>query len=234
MAAAALGLYLIWALLALGWRALVQHRRTGDTGFRGLSGRPASVEWWAGVLFLVAIVAGLAAPVADLADVLQPMGWLDHRRLQGMGGAVALAGVAATLGTQMAMGESWRIGVDPTERTALVTNGPFALARNPIFTMMLLTATGLTAMVPNVLAVVGLAGLVVGLQLQVRLVEEPHLRNIHGATYDHYAASVGRFVPLLGRRHDRDPHQNTNSTTIRPARGASLHRVTPDRSEDDQ
>lgn len=234
MAAAALALYLIWALLAFGWRALVQHRRTGDTGFRGLSGRPATVQWWAAVLFLVAIVAGLIAPVADLAQVLEPVGWLDHRWLRGTGVVLAVAGVAGTLGAQMTMGESWRVGVDPTERTALVTNGPFALARNPIFTMMLLTATGLTAMVPNILAIAGLAGLFVGLQLQVRLVEEPYLSHIHGATYDHYAASVGRFAPLLGRRQDRDPHRNTNDTTIRSARAASLRRVTPDRSEDDQ
>jgi protein-S-isoprenylcysteine O-methyltransferase Ste14 len=33
-------------------------------------------------------------------------------------------------------GASWRIGVDPDERTTLVTSGPFAIARNPIFTAM--------------------------------------------------------------------------------------------------
>lgn len=229
MAAAALGLYLIWALLAFGWRAFVQHRRTGDTGFRGLSGRPGTVEWCAGVLFIVAVVAGLAAPIADMADVVQPINWLEHRWLRSTGVMVALAGVAGTLAAQMTMGESWRVGVDPTERTTLVTAGTFALARNPIFTMMLFTATGLAAMVPNVLAVVGLAGLVVGLQLQVRLVEEPYLGRIHGATFDDYAASVGRFVPLLGRRRDQDDHRNTNDTTIR-----CTHRAFPDRSQDDQ
>jgi protein-S-isoprenylcysteine O-methyltransferase Ste14 len=232
MAAAALGLYLIWALLAFGWRAFLQHRRTGDTGFRGLR-RPGTVEWCAGVLFIVAVVAGLAVPVADLTDVLEPIGWLDHGGLRAIGVMLAVAGVAGTLGAQMTMGESWRVGVDPTERTALVTNGPFALARNPIFTMMLLTATGLTAMVPNVLAVGGLVGLVVGLQLQVRLVEEPYLRTIHGRAYTDYAALVGRFVPMLGR-HDRDPHLHTDDTTIRSALGASRHRVSPDRSQDDQ
>lgn len=232
-AAAALALYLIWALLAFGWRAFVQHRRTGDTGFRGLSGRPATIEWWAGVLFIVAIIAGLAAPVADLTNVLEPIGWLDHGWLRGIGVMLAAAGVTGTLLAQMAMGDSWRVGVDPTERTALVTNGPFELARNPIFTLMLLTATGLTAMVPNVAAVVGLGGLVVGLQLQVRLVEEPYLHTIHGRAYTDYAASVGRFVPMLGR-HDRGEHLTTHDTAIGPAQGSSGRRVTPDRSQDDQ
>lgn len=44
-----------------------------------------------------------------------------------------MVGIAATLYAQIAMGNSWRIGVDPTERTTLVTNGPFALVRNPTF-----------------------------------------------------------------------------------------------------
>lgn len=233
MTAAALALYLTWALLAFGGRALVQYRRTGDTGFRGLSGRPATTEWWAGVLFLVAILAGLVAPVADLAHILQPIGWLHHREVQGTGLILTLAGVAGTLVAQMTMGESWRVGVDPTERTNLVTDGSFAVARNPIFTMMVLTATGLAAMVPNILAIAGLAGLIVGLQLQVRLVEEPYLSNVHGATYDHYAATVGRFVPLLGLRPPQDPDRHMNESTHRSA-STARHRGAADRSDDDQ
>lgn len=198
-AVAALVLYLIWAMLAFGWRAVVHRRRTGDTGFRGLSGRPVTVEWWAGVLFLVAMVAGLAAPAAELIGLLQPVGWLEGGRLQAIGLAIALAGVAGTLAAQATMGDSWRVGVDPTEQTRLVADGAFALTRNPIFTMMLLTATGLTLMVPNLLALGGLAGLVIGLELQVRLVEEPYLRRVHRDAYDQYTSAVGRFVPRLGR-----------------------------------
>jgi hypothetical protein len=37
-------------------------------------------------------------------------------------------------GTQRAMAFRGGSGVDPTERTQLVTGGPFAVARNPIFT----------------------------------------------------------------------------------------------------
>lgn len=235
MAATALAFYLIWALVAFGWRSLVQYRLTGDTGFRGISGRPATLEWWAGILFIVAIIAGFASPLAAVTEVVRPINWLDGDWLRGTGVVLAAAGVAGTLWTQMAMGESWRVGVDPTERTALITNGPFALVRNPIFTMMLLTAVGLTAMVPNVLAIAGLAGLIVGLQLQVRVVEEPYLSNIHGATYDRYAASVGRFVPLIGRHHTNVPHLHTSNVAGRSTHGASAaHRDTYDSSQNDQ
>lgn len=199
MAVAALAIYLVWAALAFGWRAIVQRRRTGDTGFRGFSGTPGSIEWWAGLLFVVAIVAGLAAPVLDLVDIVEPLDLFDTDWIAAAGIALAVAGVVGTLAAQLAMGDSWRVGVDPDERTALVVDGPFALARNPIFSMMVLTAAGLALMVPNIVAVGGFVGLIVGLQLQVRLVEEPYLSTTHGQSYTSYAARVGRFLPGIGR-----------------------------------
>ena len=98
------------------------------------------------------------------------------------------------------MGSSWRIGVDPAESTALVTQGPFAWVRNPIFSGMLPTSLGLALMVPSWLAIVGFVALAIALQLQVRVVEEPHLRRVHSDSYARYEARVGRFVPGLGRR----------------------------------
>lgn len=96
------------------------------------------------------------------------------------------------------MGDSWRVGVDPVERTTLVTDGPFQLVRNPIFTAMLTTAAGLALMAPNGLALGGAVGLLLGLELQVRLVEEPYLMRVHGDSYQRYASRVGRFVPRAG------------------------------------
>ena len=100
---------------------------------------------------------------------------------------------------QMGMGDSWRIGVDPAERTGLVTGGIFALVRNPIFTAMLVTALGLTLMVGNVISLTGLAALYAALEVQVRFVEEPYLRTVHGPDYERYTATAGRFLPGLGR-----------------------------------
>ena len=98
------------------------------------------------------------------------------------------------------MGASWRIGVDPDERTGLVTHGLFALVRNPIFTAMLVTALGLTLMVGNVISLTGLAALFAALEVQVRLVEEPYLLTVHGPDYERYSTTAGRFLPGLGRR----------------------------------
>ncbi|MDE0805286.1 MAG: isoprenylcysteine carboxylmethyltransferase family protein [Acidimicrobiales bacterium] len=215
MAVGALAIYLVWAVLAFGWRAIVQRRRTGDTGFRGFSGTPGSIEWWAGLLFVVAIVAGLAAPVLDLVAAIEPLDLLDNDWIAIAGIVFATTGVIGTLAAQLAMGDSWRVGVDPDERTELVVDGPFAVARNPIFSMMALTAAGLTLMVPNSVAIGGFVGLIVGLELQVRLVEEPYLSNAHGERYTTYAAQVGRFMPGIGRLNASDARDDARRLETR-------------------
>jgi protein-S-isoprenylcysteine O-methyltransferase Ste14 len=196
MATLALVLYAVYLLLAFGLRTLIQLRRTGSTGFHGLGGRPGSPEWIAGVGFTIALLVGAAAPVLAL---LEPIAALDVTVVHVVGLVFALAGIAATFYAQVAMGTSWRIGVDHQERTELVTSGPFALVRNPIFAAMLPTALGLTLLVPSWVAIVGLVGLLVALELQVRVVEEPYLLRAHGDSYAGYAARVGRFLPRVGR-----------------------------------
>jgi protein-S-isoprenylcysteine O-methyltransferase Ste14 len=199
----ALGLYAAYMALAFGLRTWVQLRRTGESGFKGISGRLGSLEWIAGVLFVVALAVGVAAPVLDVTDALEPLDALDSAGVRATGVAIFVVGLVGTLYAQIAMGESWRIGVDERERTALVTSGPFAVVRNPIFAAMLPTSLGLALLVPNVAALAGLGALWLALQIQVRLVEEPYLLRAHGDSYRQYAARVGRFVPGLGRlEHD--------------------------------
>lgn len=195
----ALSAYALYLALAFGLRTAIQLRRTGSSGFEGVSGRPGSAEWWAGVLFGVAIAVGVAAPVLALLGAVEPVAALDATVAHAAGAALFGIGLAGTLAAQVAMGESWRIGVDESTTTELVTDGPFAFVRNPIFAAMLPASAGLALMVPSVVALAGLAALVVALELQVRVVEEPYLLRVHGARYARYAARVGRFLPLVGR-----------------------------------
>jgi hypothetical protein len=149
------------SLLAFGLRTLIQLRRTGSTGFHGLGGRPGSPEWIAGVGFTVALMVGAAAPVLALLDVVEPISALDTAAAHVAGLVLAVGGIGLTFYAQVAMGASWRIGVDHEERTQLVTAGPFALIRNPIFAAMLPTALGLSMLVPSWVATAGLVGLMV-------------------------------------------------------------------------
>lgn len=190
-----LGLFGFYGVVGFGLRAIVQRRRTGDSGFRGLSGPAGSAEWWAGVLFGAALVAGVLGPVAGLLGVAElPVASWVHV----LGVVITLVGIAGTFQTQLAMGTNWRVGVDQSERTDLVTSGPFAVVRNPIFTAMLITGAGLVLVVPNVVAVLGWILLLVAIEMQVRVVEEPYLRRLHADTYVTYQSRVGRFLPGIG------------------------------------
>jgi protein-S-isoprenylcysteine O-methyltransferase Ste14 len=198
MAAAALVLYGVSLALTFGVRIAVQLRRTGSTGVLGLAPDASPIERFAGVLFAASIAMGGAAPILALLGVLEPIPALDGTAVNAVGLVLAVSCIVLTFGAQLAMGDAWRIGVDPEERTELVTDGPFQLVRNPIYSAMIPTVLGLVLMVPSVLALAVIVCLVTALELQVRLVEEPYLLQTHGQAYSVYAASVGRFVPGIG------------------------------------
>ena len=185
--------------LAFGLRAVIHYRRTGTTGYVGLSGDVFSVEWCAGVLFAVAVVMGVAAPILQVAGVVEPWTGLGVTIGHAIGLGLGLGGIAGTLWSQLAMGESWRIGVDHEARTELVSRGPFRFVRNPIFTWMALASAGLMLLAPNFLAAASFVALLLALEIQVRGVEEPYLLRTHGDAYRRYAAATGRFIPGIGR-----------------------------------
>jgi hypothetical protein len=200
MAPAALALFVFFALLSFGGRAWLQFHRTGDHGFRGFSGPPLSTAGVGGFLLSAGGIAALLAPLGELFGggriAVAPL----PASLRAAGLALMLSGIALTWIAQIEMGASWRIGVDPSEKTELVTTGLFAWVRNPIYTAMLTMLLGLILSVPNVLAAVAYFVAFIGIELHVRKVEEPHLLRLHPAGFRKYAGRVGRFVPCVGRK----------------------------------
>jgi protein-S-isoprenylcysteine O-methyltransferase Ste14 len=197
MAVLDLVLVVVWVALVSIVRGAIQYRRTGSSPIR-LRDRPGSPQWWARLVSTVGVALALAAPLAELAG-LAPFTPLDQPLVRWGGVVLVFLGIAITLGSQAAMGASWRGDVDPDARTALVTDGPFRLVRNPVFSGSAITVIGLALIVPNMVSLLMLLVFVAGLEIQVRLVEEPYLLRVHGEAYRAYAARTGRFVPGVGR-----------------------------------
>ena len=194
----ALVLFAVFGVLGFGWRSWLQHRRTGSTGFRGVSGRIGSLEWSAGVGFVIALMLAVSAPILQGANVIQPVDTMRAVWIQVTGIVVAAAGIAGTVYAQLEMGDAWRIGVDQQETTMLVRTGVFGRVRNPIYTAMFTFGLGIALVTPNLVALAGFVLLVATIEVQVRRVEEPYLLRKHGDAYRGYTASVGRFVPGVG------------------------------------
>ena len=96
------------------------------------------------------------------------------------------------------MGTSWRLGIDPREKTALITTGLYARVRHPIYALSILLMLGTLAAAPSAALAVVAALHIALLQIEARR-EEAHLRRVHGAEYDDYRRKTGRFIPRCGK-----------------------------------
>jgi protein-S-isoprenylcysteine O-methyltransferase Ste14 len=194
-----LGCFGLFLLIGFGVRVVQHFLRTGRTGVLGISREYGAAGVMGGVLFLLALALGALSPLAGLfgwvPELLPPLpSWCAAG-----GVGLACCGFVGAYLSQSAMGDSWRIGVRPTEATTLVESGPFSLVRNPIYTFTALALLGGLLLVPNWVGIASFVCLIGGLELQVRYVEEPYLLTRHGEAYRAYARRVGRFLPGLGR-----------------------------------
>ena len=205
-AVTAVALVALFVVLAFGWRTVVQVRRHGDTGWRF---RAEGVERVVGPMLVVGFGLLAAGPLwavlggggSEVPGAVAALGAGARWTVASVVGAgLVLGAIALTVVAQVQMGESWRIGVQAGERTDLVTSGLFGRMRNPIFTGMLAFSAGVAAMVPNAATIVGAVLAWASIQVQVRLVEEPNLREIHGDPYRRWTATTGRFLPGIGHR----------------------------------
>ena len=199
----ALAAYVAFILVAFGWRTWLHYRHTGESGFRGFSGAPGSLAWISGLLPL-GMAASFLAPVLELAGLIAPAHSLNQPAVHAAGLVLLALGFTVTVVAQFHLGNSWRIGVDPGEVTPLVTHGIFRHVRNPIFSGMMAAVAGLVLLVPNWVALLGALAAVIGVEFQVRRVEEPYLLRTHGERYREYARTVGRFFPRLGLLSEKE------------------------------
>jgi protein-S-isoprenylcysteine O-methyltransferase Ste14 len=188
METVAIALLVAWGVVCLALPTLLYTRRTGSSPFIGgrVSGAGAVTAY--AIPFAFAIAADDAGAVARLFH--SPV-------LAALGTALCVGGIALTIWSQLAMGASWRVGIDSEEHTALVTSGPYRRVRNPIYTGMFVFTIGVTLVLPNLLSVLGTIGLFVIVNLVVSRVEEPYLLKEHGGEFARWKQTTGRFLPRL-------------------------------------
>jgi protein-S-isoprenylcysteine O-methyltransferase Ste14 len=191
-------LLIAFGVLTFVVRVAIQLVRTGRTGLIGIR-RAGPIGWLSGLFFVGGMALAVVSVTKVLHDTLEPIDALNVPVLNGLGIVLAVAGGLAVFGAQLGMGASWRVGVSEDQGTDLVTSGWFSMVRNPIYTAMVVGWSGIALMVPTWLGILAVFVIAVGLELQVRAVEEPYLIRAHGDDYRDYATRVGRFVPGIGR-----------------------------------
>jgi protein-S-isoprenylcysteine O-methyltransferase Ste14 len=112
--------------------------------------------------------------------------------------ALVVGGYAGTLWCYAAMGNTWRIGVNKSEKTTLVERGPYRVIRHPIYAFQLVMLAGAALLLPTPLSFVILVLHYICALIKA-VDEENYLKTVHGQTYTDYMARTGRLMPNLIR-----------------------------------
>lgn len=135
----------------------------------------------------------LAVPALHKIDPL----WTEGRAiiLGLIGVFVAGLGAMVAFAAQMSMGSSWRVGVAGGETGDLVSNGLYRFSRNPTIVGQFALLAGVGIAVPAVPTILAPILFLWSASSQVRS-EEAALRSAIGSDYEHYAASVPRWIGI--------------------------------------
>lgn len=191
----------IGLLMALYWYRVMRKawhvkKRTGRAGNLlppEPLGKVLRIIWYPVVVIWIAhpIAQGIRPQLAMLIDV-PALRWVAF--------GVAVAAYVATTICWKRMGRSWRMGIDPGEKTALVVQGPWAYVRHPIYALSILLMLCTMVVLPTMLMLAA-GALHIVLMVWESHREEQHLIHQHGDSYVQYCAKVGRFIPSLSVQH---------------------------------
>lgn len=150
---------------------------------------------WIRVLWVPTIAAWCLQPWLALRrhfhHSASDLGWT----VAGFAGAAAcVIATIATFSCWREMGRSWRIGIDPEEKTQLICSGPFRIIRHPIYTLSILLILGTLATTPTLVMLLIAIVHIACLQFEAHR-EEAYLLGKHGHAYADYMKRVGRFFP---------------------------------------
>jgi protein-S-isoprenylcysteine O-methyltransferase Ste14 len=187
---------IIFLLIIIIGRVILQFAIVGDSGIR--SGTKLRTKKEVLISFSMFGVVGLQALLAWLYSISRLEAQLELGVIStAIGMALCIIGIAFSSYAQYAMGKEWRIGVDPDEKTELVTTGIYINIRNPIYTGCIVHGTGLIVLAPHILFLVtGIVGYF-AVRAYVKDIEEPYLVELHGDDYRHYMSQTGSFFPRI-------------------------------------
>ena len=138
-------------------------------------------------------VATMLAPVAEITAILLDVSAFPTY-CRNWGILLAILGDIVFLLSVVTMGNSWRAGVNKTEKTKLITVGIYRISRNPAFLAFDLVYIGILLMFFSWWHLIFALFPIIMLHLQIVLVEEPFLSSVFGQEYLNYRKKVCRYI----------------------------------------
>lgn len=166
------------------FRSNIFHSRERLREASGLSYDPAAIKW------------GGVIAVADLSVFLDYGHWhllpvIRVPALQATGLALYACAMASIMWADTWLARHFQANSHDRE---LMTAGPFGVVRHPRYAGLLLAKLGVGLIFASVFAWVSLSASIILIQRRICL-EENHLKNIFGSSYDRYAQTTDRLFP---------------------------------------
>ncbi len=140
------------------------------------------------LLIALLVLYALNSPWMRALSIPLP-GWLRWA-----GFALGLASLALWTWTQAALGKEWSPQLQLREEHHLVTTGPYARVRHPLYTAMLGWGTALALVTANWVFVFLAVAVIAGLAARVPKEEQMMIEEF-GDQYREYMKKTGRFFP---------------------------------------
>jgi protein-S-isoprenylcysteine O-methyltransferase Ste14 len=173
---------------------LKQRRQTGrDANFvpREKLGKALRIIWYPAVVLWI-LVPFLIACTVWRGPLLKLPSWsIAYSWIAVM---VAFACLVLTWICWKKMGKSWRMGIDPNEKTLLIVTGPYAYVRHPIYGLQMVMALASILTVPSI-AMLIICGIIIFFLAWEARREEQYLLGVQGDAYGEYMKRVAGFMP---------------------------------------
>ena len=178
----------LWIAFIIYWRIKAANTKTTQR-LEPLASRMLRV-----FIFLIAIVL--------LSITRIPLRWLYFRPWQPglwpfwLGAAVFVVGLLFAVWAREHLGRNWSRSVTIKQGHELITSGPYAVARHPIYTGILVGFLGMAIAISEVRGFIAFICVFLALWLKLRR-EEQWMRAQFGETYATYAHQTAALVPYL-------------------------------------
>jgi protein-S-isoprenylcysteine O-methyltransferase Ste14 len=178
----------IWVLFFVYWQIRAYDTKTTQRI------EPAASRILRVSIFVIAIVllSTTRIPLPWLYLQLWPAGlwpfWL--------GAAVTIAGLLFAIWARGYLGRNWSRSVTIKQDHELITSGPYAFVRHPIYTGILTGLLGTAIALSQVRGFIVLALFFLAFWMKLRM-EEQWMRSVFGETYSTYARQTAALVPYL-------------------------------------
>ena len=146
--------------------------------------------------WFVVMVTGIVSPETQFLPSSLEVRLIDsvHTKLAGM--ILVILGFIFFTAAWVTLGNYWRVGNREEDDNELITQGIYAISRNPIYLFFILYLTGIFlingALIFLIFAVLGALNL-----HYLTLEEETFLSKVHGPSFRDYCAETNRYITWL-------------------------------------